>query len=437
MNDQTEPQPGDDTTGGKYFISLCIHGADELRQKLRMDESMYRLIAPEAYSRARDYYLYGVLDEIERAGAGLWRFADFLRDDADKTEPSEERERRIHRNLLAATQAEQSLWIRRLTEILVELINFSGTNTQEYFRHYVLCKALGDYMKLQRDFSDYYACKNRNVDESIVRLKGDILKIETKISRQRCWYLQGQPSRRPSDFKIRLNGALLLASTAERVILGMSYEMVFAHVSRGVHLNIGSPDNEVSWDSVQLAKSQIEILAMQVLLRCRRLLRMRSRTGMMAEIAKVSARNRYPTTVYGTLARGQISRGDFVVAYGDLGEVLSSAKSKFGYKSFQIRYLSTPPIASIKTEWFPARYVRRIKKGTDLRRQMRKKLSAQGVAFSPRVIAHSLRKTMLDLWEETGLKEWARGNAAAAQHKRLAFLKKQEHQKGTNDSEQN
>jgi hypothetical protein len=417
-------QPSEESKAANYFIGLCIHGADEIRRELHMDESLYSLVDPSAHSRARDYYLYGVLDELERAGAALLRFKDLLSDEEPKIKPTEIRERRINRNLLAAIGAEQSLWIRKLTELLVELISFNTTNTHDYFRHYLLCKGLGDYLKLQADFSDYYGCANRNMQESITAFKSLISGVETKIHRQKCWYLQPSKkgtSYKPSDFKTRFNYAIPRASAIERVALGLSYETAFSHVSRGIHVNIGSPDNEVSWVCVHTAKSQIEILAMQVLLRCRRLLSIRRHTGIIAQIAKIAASNTYPTAVYGEMARGQVSKGDFVIAYGDLGEVLKSVKTKFGYKSYLIRYLSKPPIAAIDTDWFPARYVRRMYKASDLRRQIRAQFSAQGASLSPKIVARSLRKTVLEFWNEGGLKEWARGDAAASEEKGRAF----------------
>lgn len=417
-------EPDENSTAANYFIGLCIHGADEVRRELQIDESLYSLVAPSAHSRARDYYLYGVLDEIERAGVALLRLKDLTSEGDPKIKPTEIRERRINRNLLAAIGAEQSLWIRKLTELLVELISFNTTNTHEYFRHYLLCKGLGDYLKLQADFSAYYGCRNRNVQESINHFKSLISGVETKIHRQKCWYLQPTrkgTSHKRSDFKTRFNYALPLASTGERVVLGLSYEIVFSHVSRGVHVTIGSPDNEVSWNSVHTAKSQIEILAMQILLRCRRILSIRSRTGIIAQVAKIAASNRYPTAVYGKMAQGQVSRGDFVIAYGDLGEVLKSVTTKFGYKSYLIRYLSRPPIEAIDTDWFPARYVRRVYKASDLRRQIRKQFSAHGPSLSPKIVAQSLRKTVLEFWNDAGLKEWAQGDRAASEEKGRAF----------------
>lgn len=423
----TPLEPDEESTAASYFIELCIHGADEIRRELQMDESLYSLVDPSAHSRARDYYLYGVLDELERVGFVLLRLKDLLSEGEPKIKPTEKRERRMNRNLLAAIGAEQSLWIRKLTELLVELISFNTTNTHDYFRHYLLCKGLGDYLKLQADFSDYYGCRNRNVQESINDFKSLISGVETNIHRQKYWYLQRSKkgtSYKPSDFKTRFNYAIPLASAGERVVLGLSYETAFSHVSRGVHVNIGSPDNEVSWNSVHTAKSQIEILAMHLLLRCRRLLSIRSRTGISAQIAKSAASNRYPTSVYGTIARGQVSRGDFVIAFGDLGEVLESVKTKFGYKSYLIRYLSTPPIAAIDTDWFPARYVRRVYKASHLRRRIRAQFSAQGASLSPKIVAHSLRKIVLELWNDAGLKEWARGDKAASEEKGRAFAAK-------------
>jgi hypothetical protein len=56
--------------------------------------------------------------------------------------PDDELGRRLTRNTFSVVQRKQALRIRRLTEILVDLINFSQTNSNPYYDHYLLYEEL-------------------------------------------------------------------------------------------------------------------------------------------------------------------------------------------------------------------------------------------------------------------------------------------------------
>ena len=52
------------------------------------------------------------------------------------------------------------------------------------------------------------------------------------------------------------------------------------------------------------------------------------------------------------------SRADFVLAYGDLGEVVEVADETQGCVSYKVRYLVEKPLPGIPQDWFPAQTVR-------------------------------------------------------------------------------
>lgn len=419
--------PQDDLRQIDYFIDLCVCGAKEIRDRLKVDESFYCHVAPSAHTRGRDHYLYAVLDEVERTGIALMQLKEHVEEDIGTSPTSDQEGQRVQRNALTAIRDEQFLWIRKLTELLIDLINFSRTNTHEYFKHYLVCKALDDYRKLQSDFKDYHGCENANARSSIELFTSIVSSLETKVQRQKCWYLQFSKtgtSRKLSSFKARFDSALGLASIAERTVLGLSYESAYSRVSRGVHPDIGRPDNRASIENLKVGMGNIGMLVMHTLIRCRRLLGIRTAKGLVAQVAKISASNRHPTELYARIANPKISKGDLVIVYGDLGEVMRSVKSKFGYKSYLIRYLSRPPIQEIDMDWFPAKYLTLAFKGPELRKRVRERFRAVGASISAKAVAQSLRQTALELWDEGGLKEWARGDGIGAEQKGEALVEK-------------
>jgi hypothetical protein len=67
-----------DENRNDFFISISLKGAKQLREYLKIDENSYRYVASTAHTNARDYYIYGVLDEIEKAGMVLMNTLAFI-----------------------------------------------------------------------------------------------------------------------------------------------------------------------------------------------------------------------------------------------------------------------------------------------------------------------------------------------------------------------
>ena len=47
-----------------------------------------------------------------------------------------------------------------------------------------------------------------------------------------------------------------------------------------------------------------------------------------------------------------------MLAYGDWAEVLDTADSEFGYRSYRVLYLDGSPMPDISEDWFPAQNIR-------------------------------------------------------------------------------
>jgi hypothetical protein len=89
---------------------------------------------------------------------------------------------RLLRNTFALVEREQALHIRRLTEILVDLINFSKTNSNVHYDHYLLYKELAEHQRRKADFDRYFNCENLNTLSSIDLTKRSIAEAEKKPS---------------------------------------------------------------------------------------------------------------------------------------------------------------------------------------------------------------------------------------------------------------
>lgn len=401
---------------------VCFRGAEELRKSLKVDEFGYRIVVGSGHKHSRDYYIYGVLDEIEKAGTALIRYKEFLSNEKKELE-GKDRKDRITRNVLTAIFDEQMLWIRKLNEIFADTLNFLSTNENDYFRHYLLLKELDAFRKLDVDFITFYKCRNENIKYSIQRLEQDIKNIEGGINLNCCWYLKSKKrknKRELAGFKERLMLALKNSSADQKLVLGLSYENAFTKPSRSLHPDVGAPDYRVSVKEIEGNMHYMGGLAAHILLVCKKLLKVYPK-GLIKQLNKVINYGK-DKGIFAKrmLIKPEISKGDFVLAYGQhLGEVKEIFKSDFGYRSFKIKYLSAPPIPKITEETYTARYIKLLFKRKKLVKDtlniINSYLPKEKIDY--RFIGKSLRAGIIDLWENLGLKEHAMGRPDLAKQK--------------------
>jgi hypothetical protein len=383
-----------------------IRGADDLRQGLGITESDFHFLGRAHNSRGRGHFIYAVLDEVEQVALALKQTQESFEEGPGDV-PDDELGRRIVRNMFAAFESEQSVHIRRLTEILVSLINFSQTNADEYYDHYLLYKELDQRRKQKADFAAYFNCENLNNRAAIDLLKRSIASAESKLQINRCWYLQGNSP--PANGAAKLGSfinyfdkALLIATKAERFALGLSYARAYGETSQSIHLNIGGFKSHRSFDMLKSRRGQIWLLATHCLNRCRRLLNIRSRKDIGADISR-AIKQSLASGFYNQLTRPNITKGDLVSVFDSLCEVVGSTKSKFGYKAFRVRYLSRPPIPEHKEDWYPAISVKKQFDGKDLRDGVLNLLrlpDGRQPKLDPKVLRKVIRENALKLWEE-------------------------------------
>jgi hypothetical protein len=96
--------------------------------------------------------------------------------------------------------------------------------------------------------------------------------------------------------------------------------------------------------------------------------------------------------------------GDFALVHGDICEVMSSRKSRYGYKSFQIRFLGDNHAS--KDDWFRAANLIKVSRRSDLTRQVIALLSSYGaVPPGRKTVARIARQQILDFWDRGGARE--------------------------------
>ena len=339
----------------RHAFGVGIKGAHALRQRLDLNEDNFRFRAPYSHKNARNVYIYRALDEVQKAATCLVRWAEFFKEgkliDAD-----ENLQKQIMRVTEQAVYDEQALRCRKLTETLVDTILFLKTNEDMYFRDYFYLNELSEYLAAQKDRSEFYGFKSRNSEHHIQRLKNCILRLEgSGLDFDKRWYLCHAKSiacvREPSlsSFRSRYRRISIQQGPEVSALLAKCYSDAYGH-SRDVHFTAHDTSWEFSKKALVMASNKAALLMVNLILKLRELSLMPfdEPDDVMSEI-----RTHLETSLpYAELTAPKAGIGDYVLIGEDLAQVKEERRSKYGYLSYQVRYVSRPPIPSIGEDWF-------------------------------------------------------------------------------------
>lgn len=418
----------------KYFSQICIRGANQIRKYLKIGESGYRYAAVQAHQNVRDYYLYGVLDELEKSGLALMNSSDFILAGEGESVNKTEENGRITRNIYSMSIDQLSVWSRKLTEILVDVISFKTlSNEEKYFRHFLLVSELRRKRRLYQDFKTYYACDSENIKYQLSDLENEIKVLLPSLDPSRVWYIRsrkdGTIGTTLTSFEDRLKRILPYLTPDERLAVGDSYQP-FSKISSNLHPTSGDVNYWVNMKSVDAHYSHTGILAAHILVAIKSILAKKPR-GFVGQLSRIFKENKYPRNLYKRKNKPPIRVGDFVIAYNDLAEVIAIKVSKFGQKSFRVKFLERDPLPNMSEDEFPAQYVNLYQKRSVLTRQVREilKKDTSDLKINNREVVKAVRVSILHMWSEVGFKEFAFGQRELGIKKMGDYLAKSKEMK--------
>jgi len=370
-NNQTdEPQEpdSDNKRGRDLFVGIILRAAFTLQMALPINEERFLGVSGSGFHDSRAYYLYGVLDEVLKLSTAMLRWEGFL-SDPDKSEIEEVLKKEHGSHMMRVTREglmdEQHLWSRKLVELLGDLLLFESTNTQEHYRLFLTCELLNAYLGLQRDFMDFFSCRNLNAEESIKLFCSTVKECSKSVDLKKVWFLNhstnwDKPLKAGNLFcstRARYKLALEQADANQKITLGVSYEKAYATPSRFIHANIGGPSLETSRNTSRTISSHVILLCTQIILQAHKLAGV-PLTGDAEFVHNLVKTKADATEALNSVSGKELDVGDIVFAYGeDLCIVTEKSKSAYGYTSYRVKYLTTPPLHEVPEDWYPARYV--------------------------------------------------------------------------------
>ena len=344
----------------KFLANGAIHAPKDLRPHLKIDEANFRFISAPAHAHVRDFFLYRVLDEVQKGGISLLRWEEFIESSEDFTKTNKQEQ--IQRITWESVVDEQKSRRRKLLEVLVELICFSASDSEDYYRHYFLLKELQEYVESQKDRNDFFGFTSRNADYAIKFIAQQIQDLESKgLNLKNCWYLEKQkpfilkPQHTKvefSSYRKRFQFAIAHGTTNEKSVLGASYGHVYSTASRDIHFS--ALDSSSNFEPTEFI-GELEhcgLLTHAILLRCQIFVGLIP-DGWNKEIHALHHDPGNKSAEIVTKATvGDLEKGDFVFAEGDLGEVQEVKVAPTGYKSILVNYIAKRPIQEIESDWF-------------------------------------------------------------------------------------
>jgi hypothetical protein len=301
--------------------------------------------------------------------------------------PLSPRSDRLERLLVTQVTEEREARIRRLLEVLVTLILFEETNEQPYYRHYLLQERLRSLLFKKADIEEFFGISNANLVDSIEMEVKEIEEVEKQLDINKCWYLHNRKAFRGvkqlrgdrilSSMRRRIKTALPLMNSREKLIFGLSYNAGYGRTSTTIHYHADRSDYLLEDGAEREMIQGVGLMAISTLLRCYRLMG-RPEAPIVAKLEHVSEQAD-PKSLLKSTAALDAEVGDFVLAHGDLAEIIKVLESKFGYKSYRVRYLAERPMSHILEDSFPSKHIKILYRRSQLVEKMRQVPEKYGV----------------------------------------------------------
>jgi hypothetical protein len=340
-------------------VAIVVQESSNLLAKLYVERGEHRHFAlPYEESTSKRYLLSRCLMDVQTAVGAQIRLIDHLRREAGPGQADSEGVRIV---TLGSILAEQSLWRRRLAEVLARLILFSTTDTDaHYFQYLLLVDATENEREvenIQRDFCASSATLARRGEE--LRSKLLALPISAPV-----WYAQMRRRRQltPAPATDIIRAAVALAVPLERTALGYSYFHSFSGPSQILHFSTTATRDASDQQIIGFGTSALFLLSSAIT----------TRVGDLAGI---------PTTLeLDRTARPSPTDlpevGDYVVVSLDreavfVAEVISTGTASGCIGRVHVQFIGEAPYKDIPEDDFPSDLLHGFVRRADLFRQVR------------------------------------------------------------------
>lgn len=368
-----------------HAITVAFEAGHDLRKQLNLNEGNFRFRAPYSHANPRNIFIYQAVDEAQKSATCLMRWKEFFSGDSSEIniQQGEDTKQQIIRITRQAVLEEQSLRSRKLIEILVDMILFLNTNEDIYFKDYYYFCELYEYQNYQSDRNEFFGFKSKNTKHHIKWLREQILSLEKSgLEVEKRWYLHEPKSIsslkkiRLSSFRAKYKKISLCQNSEIMTLLGKSYLHVYGE-SRKIHFSANDTSGNFSQNNPSSYANKVAVLIINLLLKAQELSRLSS--SKIDKMLSGVNPDDVDSELYKEMTTPQANAGDYVLVHRDLGQVIEERKSKYGYFSYNVRYISKPPLKETPDDWFASFQIKRLGTKLELLKNVKSVYSKFGV----------------------------------------------------------
>jgi len=378
-----------------WTITKGCATSHRIRSKLSINESNFKSKVAYGHDSCRDYFIYRALDEVQKSATRLIQWKEFFSSKGALQE--HEAAEQMFRMTLQGVYDEITLRVRKLTELIAEVILFSYTNEEIYYKDYLYFSEMIAYLNDQSDREEFYAYRSNNADDYIGELRLMIKGLEKDMDPLKRWYLKkafpidkiAEP--RLSGFRDKYRIILSYKKSDEITLLGKSYRHAYGE-STYVHFSHDEHSCVFNENACLLEVDKVCILIVNILKKLNDLL------GGVLEVEDLDLRNlsdEVGQKAYFEWTTSKAKPGDYVAIGQDLGVVLEENRSKYGFFSYKIKYLSEPPLPHIVEDYFAVFEIFRLGNRIELNKMIRECFKKVGTDIEISKI-ESLDKTFFE-----------------------------------------
>jgi hypothetical protein len=359
------------------------------------EELASRFTAPTSET-ARDFLVLRTLAEVQKYGAAArrWRAEENRHSSGDRFDAL------VAESLLV----ERVAWQRRLLEALVTLINFSTTNQNEYFAHFLAVQEYERERYWAADERDFFGAESELTEKRLCAVQRLVDSARARLPMPAdCWYLRFNDAHKTSSLRHRYLRAMRDARSSEKTALGYTYQLSFGAASERLHFGVLDHPADSKLGS-RVTDALCGLLATAIICRAHDLCGIEPR-GINKSIMQPAIRDRSVSQLLST--RAEV--GDFVLVAGPhLGEVLEIRRGQFDYESYRVGFLDVENGPGLREGWLPAPAVGLFMKCRDLIRDVQTCFAEDAESeFIPtdEDLRESTRAAVLESWR-LGIREY-------------------------------
>ena len=253
---------------------------------------------------------------------------------------------------------------RRLQEYLCNLICFSQTNEQKYFKLFFASEDLANIKFANQDIDEFFGHPIENFSFQYNELLKRCKTLISELDKSKCWFLNpgvnfgSEPTQTiMSSFRQRFKKALLVANDGEKVVLGPTYKVGYGGTSKSAHASVEEHLRDYNAEDVKHKIGKIPIICLNILQRISEIGNIEWPKNFINLLETARSGEGARKGIF-SVTQGNYEAGDLVTTEGgDVAEILRADKFRYGYKCYLVKYIFNSKIPDISEEWLPPRYI--------------------------------------------------------------------------------